>query len=95
MNHKLESRLLGEITRYADNTILIAENEEELRSLLMRVKEEREKAGSALKKKLNIKLNIKKKPSDHGIWSHHFMANRRGKSGSRNRLYFLGLQKRC
>ena len=32
---------------------------------------------------------------DHGIWSHHFMANRRGKSGSSDRFYFLGLQKHC
>ena len=39
--------------RYADDTTLIAESEEELRSLLMRVKEEREKAGF----KLNIKKN--------------------------------------
>ena len=45
--HKLESRLLGEINnlRYADDTTLMAENEEELKSLLMKVKEESEKAG--------------------------------------------------
>ena len=54
---------------------------EELKSLLLRVKEESEKAG--------LKLNIKKQ--DHGIWSHHFMANRKGKSGSSDRFYFLGL----
>ena len=30
---------------------------------------------------------------DHGIWFHHFMANKRGKSGSSDRFYFLGLQK--
>ena len=54
-NHKLESRLLGEIInnlRYADNTTLMAESEEELKSLLMKVKEEREKVG--------LKLNIQK-----------------------------------
>ena len=44
----------------------MAESEEELKSLLMKVKEESEKAG--------LKLNIKKN-EDHGIWSHHFMAN--------------------
>ena len=47
MNHKLESRLLGEIwtTReYADDTTLMAESEEELKGLLMRVKQESEKA---------------------------------------------------
>ena len=48
--------------RYADDTILMAESEEELKSLLMKVSEESEKVG--------LKLNI------HGMWSHHFMANR-------------------
>ena len=70
--------------RYADDT-LMAESKEELKSLLMRVKEESEKAG--------LKHNIKNK--DHGIWSHHFMANKRGKSGSSDRFYFLGLQSHC
>ena len=47
MNHKLESRLPGEINnlRYADDTTLTAESEEELKSLLMKVKEESEKIG--------------------------------------------------
>ena len=51
---KLESRLLGEISnlRYADNTTLMAESEEELKILLMKVKEESEKVG--------LKLNIQK-----------------------------------
>ena len=43
MKHNLESRLLGEISirlRYADDTTLMAESEEELKSLLMKVKEE-------------------------------------------------------
>ena len=54
MKHKLESRLLGEINnlRYAYDTTLMAESEEELRSLLMKVKEESEKVG--------LKLNIQK-----------------------------------
>ena len=48
--HKLELRLLGEIsiTWYADDTTLIAESEEELKSLLMKVKEESEKVGLKL-----------------------------------------------
>ena len=53
--HKLESRLLGRNInnhRYADNTTLISESEEEIKSLLMKVKEENEKAG--------LKLNIQK-----------------------------------
>ena len=53
--------------RYADDTTLIAESEEELKSLLMKVKKESEKA--------DLKLNIKEN-YDHGIWSHHFVANR-------------------
>ena len=49
MKHKVESRLLGEIsiTSDADDTPLMAESEEELKSLLMKVKEESEKVGSA------------------------------------------------
>ena len=51
---KLESRLLGEIpiTWYADETIIMAESEEELMGLLMKVEEESEKVG--------LKLNIQK-----------------------------------
>ena len=49
--------------RYADDTTLKAESEEELKKLLMKVKEESENTG--------LKLN-----KDHGNWSHHFMANR-------------------
>ena len=70
--------------RYADDTILMAESEEELKSLLMKVKEESEKA--------DLKLNIQKN-EDVGIQAHHFMANRKGKSGSSDRFYFLGLPK--
>ena len=72
--------------RYADDTILMAESEEELKSLLMRAKEESEKAG--------LKLNIQKN-KDHGIRSHHFMANRWRNSGNSGRLYILGLQNHC
>ena len=56
MKHKLESRLPGERNinnlRHADDTILMAESEEVLKSLLMKVKEESEKVG--------LKLNIQK-----------------------------------
>ena len=62
----------------------MAESKEELKSLLMKVKEENEKAG--------LKPSIQKN-KDHGIWSHHFMANRPGNSGNIERLYFLGHQK--
>ena len=52
--------------RYADDTSLLSESEEELKSLLMKVKEESEKVG----------LKQHSKNEDNGIWSHHFMANR-------------------
>ena len=54
--HRLESRLLREIsiTRYADDTTLMAESEEELKSLLMKVKKESEKVG------LNLNIQITK-----------------------------------
>ena len=52
MKHKLESRLSGEISITSDDTTLMAESEEELKSLLMKVKEESEKVG--------LKLNIQK-----------------------------------
>ena len=71
--------------RYADNTTLMAENEEKLKSLLMKVKEESEKAG--------LKLNIQKTKIMRR--SNHLMGNRWGDSGSSIRLYFFGLQNHC
>ena len=65
MKHKLESRLPGEIpiTSYTDDTTLMAESEEELKSLLMKVKEESEKAG--------LKLSIQKLRFWHLVSSIH------------------------
>ena len=68
--------------RYADDITLLAETEEEPKSLLMKVKEDSEKAG--------LKQHSKNK--DHGIQSHHFMASR---WGNNDRLYFLGFQNQC
>ena len=53
--------------KYPNETTIMAESEEELKSLLIKVKEESGKA--------HLKLNIEKN-LDHGIQSHHFMANR-------------------
>ena len=53
--------------RYADDTTLMAESEEQRKSLLRKVKEESEKAG--------LKLNTQK-AKDHGIWFYHFLVNR-------------------
>ena len=72
--------------RYPDDTTLMAESEEELKSLLMKVKEESEKVA--------LKLNSQKN-QDQGIWSHHFTANRWGNNGNSDRLYFLGFQNHC
>ena len=72
--------------RYANDTTFMAESKEELKSLLMKMKQESEKAG--------LKLNIQKN-EDHSIWSHQFMENRWGNNGNSERLYFLGLQNRC
>ena len=61
----------------------MAESEEELKSLLMKVKQESEKVGWT--------LNIQKTK----IQSHHSIANRWGNNGNSDRLYFLGLQNHC
>ena len=71
--------------RYADDTTLMAESKEELKNLLMKVKEESEKVG--------IERNIQE--TDHGIWSHYFMANRWGNNRNNDRLYIFGLQNHC
>ena len=94
MKHKVESRLPGEILifievianlRYVDDTTLMAEREEELKSFLMIVEEESEKAG--------LKLNIQKTKiitsSPTTSWQIE-----KGKVES-DRLYFLGLQNHC
>ena len=90
MKHKLESRLPGETSITSDmqnDTTLMVESEEELKSLLMKVKEESEKK--------NWLETQHSKNEDHSIQSHHFMENTWGKSGDRDKFYFLGLQNHC
>ena len=72
--------------RYADDTTLMAESEEELKSLLMKVKEESEKVG--------LKLNIQKMKimASGPITSWEIDL---GNNGSSERLYFGGLQNHC
>ena len=72
--------------RYADDIILMSESEEELKSLLMNVKEESEKVGLKAQHSEN---------EDHGIRSHHFIGHRWGNSENIVRLYFGGLQNHC
>ena len=84
--HKLESRLPGEISiRYADDTTLMAESEEELKSFLMKVKEESEKVG--------LKLNIQKTRimASGPITSWEID----GETVETVRLYFGGLPNHC
>ena len=71
--------------RDTEDSTLMAENEE-LKSLLMKVKEESEKSWLKTQHSEN---------KDHGIQSHHFMANRWGNNGNIKILYFLGLQNHC
>ena len=69
--------------RYADDITLMSESE--LKSLLMKVKEKSEKVG----------LTQHSENGDHGIQSHHFMANKWGNNGNSERFYFWGLQNHC
>ena len=71
--------------RYVDDTTLMAESKEELKSLLMKVKGERK----------NCLKTQHSENEEHGTRSHHFMTNRWGNNGSSGRLYFLGLQNQC
>ena len=70
---------------YADDIILMAESEKGLKSFLMRVEEESEKAG--------LKLNIQK--TNIMASGPSLLANRWGKNGNSDRLYFGGLQNHC
>ena len=81
---KISKRNINNL-RYADDITLLAESKKELKSLFMRVKEEREKA--------SLKVNIQKtKIMTSGpitLWQIE------GESGSSDRFYFLGLQNHC
>ena len=86
MKHKLESRLLGEIsiTSDADDTTLMAESEK-LKSLLMKVKEESEKTG--------LKLNTEKTKTMASGPIPSWQID--GETVETERLYFEGLQNHC
>ena len=84
MKHKIARRNINNL-RYADDTTLTAESEEELKSLLMKVKEESEK--------VDLKLNIQKTKimasGSMTLWQID------GERMDSDRLYFLGLQNHC
>ena len=87
--HKLESRLPGEISITSDMQMtppLMAESEEELKSLLMKVKEESEIVG--------LKLNIQKTKIIASGPITSWQTDRRN-NGNSDRLYFLRLQNHC
>ena len=88
MKHKLESRLPRNINnfRYADDTTLMAESEEELKNLLMKVTEESEKVG--------LKLNVQKTKimASSPITSWKIDEET---METVTRLYVLGLQNHC
>ena len=88
MKHKLESRLQGKNInnlRYADDITLLTESEEKLKSLLMKVKEEREKAG--------LKLNIQKTKIMVSSLISSWQID--GETIETVTDYFLGLQSHC
>ena len=82
---KIAGRIINNL-RYADEATLMVESEEELKSLLMKVKEESGK---------NWLKTQHSENEDHGIRSHHFMANRWENNEKSDRFYFLGLQNHC
>ena len=78
--------------RYSGDTTLMAQREVELKSLFMKLREEREREE---KKKQNGLKTQHSKNEDHGIWSRHFTLSRWGNNGNSERLSFLGLQNHC
>ena len=82
---KIAGRNINDL-RYVGDTTLMADSEEELKRLLMKVKQESGKSWLKAQHSEN---------EDHGIWSHHFMANRLGDNGNSEKLYFWGLPNHC
>ena len=82
---KISGRNINNI-RDVDAPSIMAESEE-LKSLLMKVKEESEKGG--------LKLKVQKTKIVAHHWSHHFMANKWGRNGNSDRFHFFGLQNHC
>ena len=82
---KISRRNINDL-RYADDNTLMAESKEELKNVLMRVKEQSRKSWLKTQHSKN---------EDHAIWSQHFIANRWGKHGNNARFNFLGFQNHC
>ena len=86
--HKLEARLLGEISIPSDMQMTPPLWQKQRRTK----KPLDESEGGEWKSWLKTQHS---KNEDNGIWSHHFMVNRWGNSGNSVRLYFWGLQNHC
>ena len=86
MKHKLESRFLGEISTTSDNTTLMAESKEELKNLLMKMKEESENIG--------LKFNIQKTKAIASGPITSWQIDGETTENS-DRLYFPGLHSHC
>ena len=87
MNHKLESRLLGEIPAVSDMHMI---------PLQWQIKQRgtKEPLDKSEREEWKCWLETQHSKNEYyGIWSHHFMVNRRGNSRISDRFYFLGLQK--
>ena len=87
MKHKLESRFLGEI--------LITSDMQMTPPLWQKAKRNWRASWWRWKRWKSWLKTQHSKNEDHGIWSHHFVANRWGDHGNSERLYFLGLQDHC
>ena len=88
MKHKLESRLLGEISTTSDMQMKTPYGKKLRRTKESLDESERGEWKSWLKTQYS-------ENEDHGIWTHHFMANRWGNNGNSDRLYFGGFQNHC
>ena len=85
MKHKLESRLPGKISVTSDTQMAPP--------LWQKVKRTNEPFDESERRELKSWFKIQNSENeDHGIWSHHFMANRWGNNGNSDRLDFLGLK---
>ena len=82
-----------DIIRYENDTTLMAESKEKLKSTLMKVKEDNKKVGVQLNTK-KMKTNKEKQPKIMAS-THDCMANRRGNGGRKKRFPFCVLQNHC
>ena len=86
---KIAGKNINNLRYASDTTTLMTESKEELKNLLMKVKEESEKAS------LDVNIQKTKIKTRLGIWSYHLMENRWENNGNSDRFYVLLLQHHC